>query len=90
MLWNAIKHRSLFDLIVLILLYLGMGFVVGAVFSAHISFQLGETNWGNLWVYLWMMFWPEFVIGLTLYYFMWVFLVIVLLAGIAGWWVQKR
>jgi hypothetical protein len=43
------------------LIYLTMGFLVGALFSEHISMSLVDTNWDNLWVYGWVLLWPFFM-----------------------------
>lgn len=86
MLWNAIKKRSVGDILILLIGYILLGFLVGAMFSEHISFQLAETNWGNLWTYLWLAFWPEFALLVGLYYMGMVGLVFLILGLLVAWW----
>lgn len=72
--------------------YLVAGFLVGAVFSEHISMNLMNTDWYNLWTYAWVAFWP---VLLVLNFFLWVAAIMIVIGlcmivrgfGIdRGWW----
>ena len=58
----------MFD-VIKFLVYIVMGLVIGAFFSEHMSMNLVDTEWTNLWVYAWLIAWPIFVVFKFMWYF---------------------
>jgi len=40
------------------LLAIFFGYILAAMWSEHVSFDLRETDWYNLWTYFWIVFSP--------------------------------
>ncbi len=49
-------------------LHIGIGYLVGMVFSDHIYADVSRTEWSNLWVYFWLLFWP-FGLAVVLWFY---------------------
>lgn len=44
------------------LIYLALGYLMGAWLSEHMFADLTQTHWHTVWPYVWMIFWPFFLI----------------------------
>lgn len=51
------------------LVWIIVGFILGAVFTDYISLNLADTQWSHLGVYLWMLFWPFTLAFMFLFWF---------------------
>jgi ABC-type arginine transport system permease subunit len=85
-LWATEKTRVI---ILASILYLILGYLVGAGMSEHISFEFAATDWGNLWTYLWIVFWPE-LLGLLMIYYGGIFMLAIFAVALIIGMMQKN
>lgn len=63
-------------------IWLGVGYLLGCVFSYHVSVTLYYTDWWTIWPYVWMIAWPLCLLWRFILPFLMIALVIVVVVAL--------